>query len=99
MADYALVKDEDGEVHGLWLREAGKADNKALVSALLAKHSIAMPDEVRVVTNTYNDKRNLLTTTDALGNTTSYAYTYFGAPETITDPLGNVTTFEYQITH
>ena len=56
MADYALVKDEDGEVHGLWLREADKADNKSLVTALLSKHDITMPDKVRVIPNSYNDK-------------------------------------------
>ncbi len=38
---------------------------------------------------------NIISRTDAAGNTTKYAYTLDGKLQTITDPLGTVTRFEY----
>ena len=55
MGDYALVKDEDGDVRGVWLQDEAKAENRPLLAALLAKHEIILPEKVRVVTNTHND--------------------------------------------
>ncbi len=44
---------------------------------------------------TYDDRGNLLTSTDNLGNKTFYTYTIFNKLETITRPEGGVTTFSY----
>ncbi len=47
-------------------------------------------------TFTYDTRGNLLTRTDALGNTTTFTYDpAFGKIASITDPLGNATTFTY----
>lgn len=45
---------------------------------------------------TYDDFGNLLTSTDALGNTTAFSYEpVFNKIAAITDPLGNITRFTY----
>jgi RHS repeat-associated protein len=58
-------------------------------------HSTADQD---VITNyTYDLLGNVLTVTDALGNTTTYAYNAFGKVASKTDDLGNLTTYAYDI--
>jgi RHS repeat-associated protein len=47
---------------------------------------------------TYDANGNVLTETDALGNTTTYAYDpVFNKVTSITDPLGHTTTFTYDV--
>ena len=46
-------------------------------------------------TLTYNLAGELVSDTDALGNTTTYTYSPLGEIASITDPLGNITTLEY----
>jgi RHS repeat-associated protein len=45
---------------------------------------------------TYDANGNVLTATDALGNTTRFTYeSIFNKPSSVTDPLGNLTRFTY----
>ena len=62
MADYSMVKDQSGDVCGLWLRDSRAASDAQLLAALLIKHDL--PDELgvavmtgsyRVVANTVDD--------------------------------------------
>lgn len=45
------------------------------------------------VTNSYDGRGNLLTSTDALGHATTFTYFPSGVPQTVKDAKGNVTTF------
>lgn len=38
MADYAFIKDLQGQIVGLWLRNAEDSNNTAYIFALLKKH-------------------------------------------------------------
>ena len=38
MADYSFVKDEDGNIRGLWICDASKAHDQIFLMALLMKH-------------------------------------------------------------
>lgn len=49
----------------------------------------------RIYQYTYDDRANVLTTTDPLGHTTTTTYNALNEPLTITDPLQNVTTYTY----
>lgn len=40
MADYSFVKNSDGSVRGLWLRNTSQARDEFLLLALLGKHGI-----------------------------------------------------------
>ncbi len=56
--DYSFVKDfQTGEVHGIWLRDASKADNEDYLVALLLKHGhtpMGIARGLRVVPNTFD---------------------------------------------
>jgi RHS repeat-associated protein len=52
----------------------------------------------RLVTNTYDDVGNQLTSADASGGTWTATYDDFGRPLTVTDPDGIVTTWVYNAT-
>ena len=56
---------------------------------------LTTPSTVYTVANTYDANGNLLTTTDALGNTTTLAYTPLGQLSTITDANSNATSLTY----
>jgi len=49
-----------------------------------------------LATNTFDENRNLLSTTDQAGNTTSYTYDENGNLLTLTDPEANTTTYTYE---
>jgi hypothetical protein len=58
LADYSFVRDEKGEVSGVWLRDEAQAQNQELLLALLLKHGVpptGMLGGFRVVSNTYDD--------------------------------------------
>jgi len=60
----------------------------------LGTTSVTDPND-RTTTSTYDTNGNLLTSSDALGNTTTYTYNTFNEPLTVTDPMGITTTHTY----
>ncbi len=58
-------------------------------------YSSAAPDEDIVTAYAYDAVGNLLSTTDALGNTTEYSYDDLGRRTSMTDALDNVTEYTY----
>lgn len=60
MADYAFVKDENGNAHGIWLRDPGALDRPGMVETLLMmnNHSHLLDDYLakryRKVPNNYD---------------------------------------------
>ena len=64
MGDYSFVKDNSGNVYGIWLREPKVAQNHGLLLALLQKHdhlnesitAAVLTGSYRVVTNTFDDQ-------------------------------------------
>jgi YD repeat-containing protein len=57
--------------------------------------TLTTPSTVYTVATTYDANGNLLTTTDALGNVTTLAYTPLGQLSTITDARNNSTSLTY----
>jgi hypothetical protein len=57
MADYSFVKDNRGEVHGIWLRDTSQANNKSILIALMTKHGHSLAGiarGTRVVPNRFD---------------------------------------------
>jgi RHS repeat-associated protein len=65
--------------------------------ATLGQTSVTDPDG-HTASATFDSNGNLLTSTDALGNTTTYTYNAFDEPLTVTDPMGIETSYGYDST-
>jgi len=58
MADYSFVKDDEGGVHGIWLRDPSQANDQSLLLALLTQHGhspMCIARGTRVVPNRYDN--------------------------------------------
>ncbi|NIR04320.1 MAG: hypothetical protein GTN82_02720 [Candidatus Aminicenantes bacterium] len=63
LASYSLVKDQDGGICGIWLRDPAQAQDRNLLLMLLIKHGArdnlgasVLAGDLRVVSNTYDDQ-------------------------------------------
>jgi hypothetical protein len=63
LASYSLVKDQDGGVCGIWLRDSAQAQDRDMLTMLLIKHGASdnleasvLAGDFRVVPNTYDDQ-------------------------------------------
>jgi RHS repeat-associated protein len=71
-------------------------DTQGNLTAITAPEENLKPEPDRLKTRlTYNSYGQVLTVTDPLNHTTTYAYTAAGDVATVTDPLGHTTTRTY----